>query len=123
VISSAPVDGGISSRRCSALVGLFRMERIRLAGDEPLALDTVWLPAHLGAPLLEADFTHTGLYDELAARAGVRVDGGREHIRAIVGSRTVFLADLTTRLQETSRDRPAWVICSSGHRQLQTPLV
>ncbi len=51
------------------------MERLRLAGGEPLALDTVWLP-DLGAPLLEADFTHAALYDELAARTGLRVDGG-----------------------------------------------
>lgn len=63
---------------------LFRLERLRLAGEEPLALDTVWLPADIGAPLLEADFTHTALYDELAARAGVRLDGGREHIRGVV---------------------------------------
>ena len=48
------------------------MERLRLAGGEPLALDTVWLPGDLGAPLLEADFTHAALYDELAARTGVR---------------------------------------------------
>ena len=63
---------------------LFCLERLRLAGDEPLALDTVWLPADIAAPLLTADFTHTALYDELAARAGVRLTGGQEHIRAVV---------------------------------------
>ena len=63
---------------------LFRLERLRLAGDEPLALDTVWLPAEIAAPLLEADLTHTALYDELAARTGVRLEGGRERIRAVV---------------------------------------
>jgi GntR family transcriptional regulator len=66
---------------------LFRLERLRLAGEEPLALDTVWLPGDIGAPLLEADFTHTALYDEVAARAGVRIDGGREDIRAVVPTR------------------------------------
>ncbi len=60
---------------------------MRLAGGEPLALDTVWLPARIAAPLLEADFTHTALYDELAARAGVRLESGREHIRAVVPTR------------------------------------
>ncbi len=54
---------------------------------EPLALDTVWLPAEIAAPLLEADFTHTALYDELAARTGIRLEGGREHIRAVVPTR------------------------------------
>jgi GntR family transcriptional regulator len=63
---------------------LFRLERLRLAGKEPLALDTVWLPAELGASLLDADFTHTALYDELAARTGIRIDGGREHICGVV---------------------------------------
>lgn len=66
---------------------LFRLERLRLAAGEPLAIDTVWLPADVAAPLLEADFTHTALYDELAARTGVRLDGGSEHIRAVVPSR------------------------------------
>lgn len=78
-------DGVIAERLgLEASTPLFRMERIRLAGEEPLALDTVWLPGDLGAPLLTADFSHTGLYDELAARTGVRVDGGQEHIRGVV---------------------------------------
>lgn len=66
---------------------LFRLERLRLAGGEPLALDTVWLPAEVAAPLLDADFTHTALYDELAARTGLRLESGREHIRSVVPSR------------------------------------
>ena len=70
-----------------ASVPLFRLERLRLADGEPLALDTVWLPAEIAAPLLEADFTHTALYDELAARTGVRLESGREHIRAVVPTR------------------------------------
>ncbi|MGH4008187.1 MAG: GntR family transcriptional regulator [Pseudonocardiaceae bacterium] len=63
---------------------LLYLERLRLAGEEPLAVDRVWLPALLAAPLLEADFTHTALYDELARRCGVRLSGGREHLRAVV---------------------------------------
>ncbi len=63
---------------------LFRLERTRLAGDEPLALDTTWLPGELAAPLIDVDFTHTSLYRELADRCGIRVDGGREHIRGVV---------------------------------------
>ena len=43
------------------------LSRRRLAGGEPLALDTAWLPAHLAQPLLAGDFTRTALYDELAA--------------------------------------------------------
>jgi GntR family transcriptional regulator len=81
-------DGVVADRlELEASTPLFHLERLRLAGDEPLALDSVWLPAGVAAPLLEADFTHTALYDELAARAGVRLDGGHEHIRAVVPSR------------------------------------
>lgn len=63
---------------------LFHLERIRYAGDEPLAVDTVWLPPDLGDPLLDVDFTHTALYDELEQRVGVRLTGGRETITALV---------------------------------------
>lgn len=81
-------DGVIADRLgMEASTPLFHLERLRLAGEEPLALDTVWLPAQLAAPLLAADFTHTALYDELAARTGVRLDGGREQIRAVVPTR------------------------------------
>ena len=51
---------------------LVTLERIRLAGGTPLALDQAWLPASLARPLLEADFSHTALYDELESRCGCR---------------------------------------------------
>ncbi|HWD01359.1 MAG TPA: GntR family transcriptional regulator [Amycolatopsis sp.] len=63
---------------------LVYLERLRLAGDEPLALDRVWLPADLAKPLLQADFTHTSLYGELARRTGIRLDHGREEVHAVI---------------------------------------
>lgn len=63
---------------------LLHLERLRLAGGEPLALDRVWLPAELASPLLHADFSHTSLYDELAVLCGVRLTGGREQVRAVL---------------------------------------
>ena len=63
---------------------LFHLERIRYAGGQPLAVDTAWLPPDLGEPLLDADFSRTALYDELEARVGVRLTGGRETITALV---------------------------------------
>jgi GntR family transcriptional regulator len=78
-------DGVVADRLgLEASTPLFRLERLRLAGDEPLALDTAWLPGGIGAALLGVDFTHTSLYVELAARTGVRPDDGREHIRGVV---------------------------------------
>lgn len=62
---------------------LFHLERLRLADDEPLAHDHAWLPWEIAEPLLDADFTRSGLYDELAGRCGTQVTGGRERIRAV----------------------------------------
>jgi GntR family transcriptional regulator len=78
-------DGVIAARlELEASIPLFYLERLRYAGDEPLALDRVWLPADLAEPLLDADFTHTSLYNELSERTGVRLDHGREDIRAVM---------------------------------------
>jgi GntR family transcriptional regulator len=63
---------------------LVYLERLRWAGEERLAHDRIWLPARLAAPLLEAEFTSGGLYDELAVRCGVRLTGGWERISAVV---------------------------------------
>ncbi|GAB3937849.1 GntR family transcriptional regulator [Kribbella albertanoniae] len=80
-------DGVIAARlELEASIPLLYLERLRYAGDEPLALDRVWLPAVLAEPLLDADFTHTSLYNELAERTGLRLDHGREDIRAVMPS-------------------------------------
>ncbi|HZD65140.1 MAG TPA: GntR family transcriptional regulator [Acidimicrobiales bacterium] len=65
---------------------LVYLARLRLAGGRPLALDQVWLPADLARPILEADFHHTALYDELATRCGLEPEGGREQLRPVVPS-------------------------------------
>lgn len=62
------------------------LERVRLADEEPLALDQVWLPAAETRPLLTADFTHTALYDQLRTRCGVVVSGGQEDITAVLAT-------------------------------------
>ena len=80
-------DGVVAGRLgLDGAAPLVHLERLRLAGDEPLALDRVWLPARLAAPLLAADFTRTGLYAELARRCGVRPTGGQERLAAVVPS-------------------------------------
>lgn len=65
---------------------LVYLERLRLAAEIPLAVDRAWLPAAVAAPLLAADFSHTALYDELAARTGLRPDGGCEQMHAAVAT-------------------------------------
>jgi len=67
-----------------AATPLVHLERLRFAGERPLALDRVWLPAADAEGLLGVDFTHTSLYEQLAARTHIRLVGGRERIRAVV---------------------------------------
>ena len=59
---------------------LFYLERLRLAAGVPLALDRTWLPADLAGGVLEADFSHTALYDELRVRCGLWPTSGEERI-------------------------------------------
>lgn len=62
---------------------LVHLSRLRLAGGEPLALDRVWLPAQIARPLLQADFSHTALYREMAERIGDFPRRGHEVIQAV----------------------------------------
>lgn len=81
-------DGVIATRMAlEESTPLVYLERLRLAGDEPLALDRVWLPADVARPLLDVDFTHTALYTELLVHCGLRLTGGREQVRAVVPNR------------------------------------
>ena len=78
-------DGVVAARLgLDGSVPLLHLERLRLAGGGPLAVDRVWLPADVARPLLRADFTHTALYDELARRCSIRLTGGRETLRAVI---------------------------------------
>jgi len=62
----------------------FYLERLREADNEPLAVDRAWIPMSLASPLMEADFTHTALYDELEKRTSVRPDQGWERVSPIL---------------------------------------
>lgn len=65
---------------------LVYIERLRLADDLPLAVDRAWLPASFASPILDADFTHTALYDELERACGLRPTSGRERLTPVVPS-------------------------------------
>ncbi len=82
-------DGTVATRLgLEESTPLVHLERLRLAGDEPLAIDRVWLPASLARPLLDVDFTRTALYDELSRHCGITLTGGQERVRALIASRT-----------------------------------
>jgi GntR family transcriptional regulator len=56
------------------------LDRVRYAGNEALALDQVWLPFAVAESLLDADFRHTSLYNELERATGRRPNEGWERI-------------------------------------------
>lgn len=62
------------------------LERIRFAGGEPLAIDRAWLPLAVAEPLLDSDFGHTALYDELERTCGLRPTHGWERIAPVIPS-------------------------------------
>jgi GntR family transcriptional regulator len=96
---------------------LVYMERIRLAKGVPLALDRVWLPADLAAGILDADFSRTALYDELASRCSIAPVLAREQIRPVTPSPTeARLLGLAGRRPCFAIERTPW---TDGGRALE----
>jgi GntR family transcriptional regulator len=64
------------------------IERLRVAGGHPLALDrsAVALPATCRRSLLRADLASGSLYQAMSERCDIRVTGGRERVRAVACS-------------------------------------
>jgi GntR family transcriptional regulator len=60
------------------------LERLRLADDEPLLLERVWLPAQRFPGLLGVDLERQSLYDVLADRYGAMVVRARESIEPVL---------------------------------------
>jgi len=56
------------------------LERLRYAGEEPLALMRSWMPPDIGATLRETDLESGSLYDLLAERCDIRITSGWERI-------------------------------------------
>lgn len=66
---------------------LLFLERVRLADGEPIAVDWAWLPLEITRPLLDVDFHHTALYEQLRSQCGIRLSGGWERVRPILPAR------------------------------------
>lgn len=67
-----------------ATAPLVHLDRVRWAGEEPLAVDRIWLPAEFAEPLLDVDFARTSLYNELDRVAGMRPNAGWERIHPAI---------------------------------------
>jgi len=64
--------------------GLMLLERLRLAGGQPLAVDRAWIPIHIARPLLGVDWSHTALYAELAKIGAPVPNQGWERLTPIL---------------------------------------
>ena len=67
-------------------VELILLERLRLAGGQPLAVDRAWLPAQGLLSLLDVDWGHTALYAELEKLKAPVPNQGWERLTPIVPS-------------------------------------
>lgn len=79
-VEARPAGDASGPLQIAADATVIFVERLRFAGDEPLALDRSRLPADIARPLLDADLTHGSLYDVLRERCDCRVTAGRETI-------------------------------------------
>jgi GntR family transcriptional regulator len=75
-----------ASLQIPAGTAVYRIERVRHAGSQPLLLEEVQLPANLFPGLLDRDLESGSLYDILAANYGIELTWGRETIEPALPS-------------------------------------
>lgn len=63
---------------------LFLLARVRYAGGEALAVDRAWLPMGFAEPLLDVDWTHTALYDEMTRIGAPTPTTGWERLSPVI---------------------------------------
>jgi GntR family transcriptional regulator len=80
------------------------VERLRLAGGEPLMLEQVHLPAERFPGLLASDLEHNSLYDLLVERYATRIVRAREAVEP------VLLRTREAHLLDQARGRPALLV-------------
>lgn len=95
-----------------------RIDRLRLADDNPIAYDTTWLPLRYGALLKESELSAETIYHVLEARYGIPVEQGVFSFTAAVADASLAQAlqvELGTallvieRVSYTRNDDPVYV--------------
>ena len=76
--------------------GVYRIERLRVAGDDPMGLQTVHVPCHLAPGLLETDFASASLYETLEKRYGLVPDhASQTHFALALDARQARILHVT----------------------------
>jgi len=78
---SAPPD---ARKWLGDLKSYLYVERVRVAGKEPIAWDRSWLPWEKTSAMVGADLTAGSLYDALHSSCGWRVTAGKERICPVI---------------------------------------
>ncbi|HLN61656.1 MAG TPA: GntR family transcriptional regulator [Symbiobacteriaceae bacterium] len=65
---------------------VYQVERLRLAGGEPMALETACLPVDLCPGLLETNLEHRSLYEVLRERFGLHLLKAAQRLEAVAAS-------------------------------------
>ena len=81
VVQDAEAAGRLELPEAAELV---RLERLRFAGEDPLAVDVVYLPVDIGQPLFGVDLSRTALYDQLAQHVDTRITSVDESLEPVV---------------------------------------
>jgi GntR family transcriptional regulator, N-acetylglucosamine utilization regulator len=92
------------------------LERLRLAGGEPMLLEQVHLPADRFPGLLASDLEHNSLYGLLTERYGTRVVRAREAIEPIL------LRGREAKLLDQPSGRPALLVEGIAYSADGTPV-
>lgn len=100
---------------------VLRVRRLNLAGEEPFAIVTVWVPAALGAQLSRADVERSTFYDLLPLR-GVELASATQTINAVAADReearllNVPVGSPLLACRRVTRDRGGRPAIVSDHR-------
>lgn len=82
-IATCPPEGARLLRLTDANSAVY-VERLRFAGDEPIAWDRSWLVVDVAEGLLDVDLTSGSIYDFLWERCSTRVTGGWERVSPVL---------------------------------------
>lgn len=89
IIAAAEVPAGRKVARALGVgeaTPVYRLERLRLAGGLPMALEVSHVQAALAPGLLEQQGLHQSLYSLLSARFGVRLVGATQSLEAVAAN-------------------------------------
>jgi GntR family transcriptional regulator len=119
VLSLAEVPAG---RRAAWALGIgemdpiYRLERLRMGGDDPMALEVSHIPVKFCPELSATDLTNRSLYQVLRERYGIKLNRASQSLEAVAagaheaGALHVREGTPLLLLERISRDHQDWIV-------------